>query len=391
MILCTAVLGCYAVPATHVVDPEPSEAGEGDADAVEDDAGVAPGDAGGSEAGASDAGRVDGGPMDAAPPRDGAADASPGADADASRCDCKDATKPVCIESTTSCVECQEDKHCGGGKKCHVLTGTCVGCLKQSDCAGNAMASACNATSHSCVPCSNGVDSECSDVPDLHVCNAGQCVQCAGDRREACSETKAGCSASNMCEGCKLDADCTRFRKVCDEPAGACVACTPDSETAQCLGKSCNPATKACTQTNVRSVDECGKCTADSECKDADHRCVVMSYQGTQRGGYCMKRTATGCTPPYSVPHTAGSLSGAAPESYCGFDQTLTSCEAILALLSDKMCAGGDAALCGGPGAVCGTLNTTLTNRCSYGCQASADCPSRFPCPTSGSSRFCGK
>jgi hypothetical protein len=188
------------------------------------------------------------------------------------------------------------------------------------------------------------------------------------------------------------DGDCARFQKVCDEVVGACVGCTIDSEAAQCAGKSCNPATKACTQTALKSVDECHKCTADSECLDANHRCVAMNYQGTARGGYCLRRQSAVCTRPYGTETTRGSLSGAPIETYCGVDELVTSCEAVLALLMDKGCPSGQASQCEAPGAICGTVGG-FPQRCSYGCEASRSCPDvlDLACPTSGNNKFCGK
>jgi hypothetical protein len=232
---------------------------------------------------------------------------------------------------------------------------------------------------------------DCSNVPGLNVCQAGTCVQCSGTRRDACGETSAACSTSFTCEGCKADADCQRFGKVCAEAKGSCVACTVDSEAAQCGAKSCNPATYACTQTDRASVDVCGKCVADSECK-ADHRCIPMNFRGESRGGYCMKRLSIGCSRPFAAaPIKRASLSGAAIEDYCGISEGATTCEAVLALLAGRPCADGDASNCGAEGALCGNVNGQIPPRCSYSCETSSDCPANSPCPVAGMDRYCGK
>lgn len=376
--LAMAVAGCYAAPAKHQVG-DPS----GDLDSGQH---IDPVGTDEADASASDDDR------DAEPDLDGdGAEVEEDAHADAGpRCSCTDAAAPICIEATGACVQCRNALDCAPGEHCLVATGQCVGCLDVSHCAGRASASFCEPATNECSGCRDGVDGDCNNVPGLNVCQLGTCVQCAGTRRAACGETAAACGASFSCEGCKADADCQRFSKVCDEATGSCVACTVDSEAAQCGGKSCNPATHACTQTDRASVELCSRCVADSECKP-DHRCIPMNFQGASRGGYCMKRVTGGCSPPFGVPIKRASLSGAAAEDYCGISEGKTSCEAVLALRSDRVCADGQASQCGAEGAVCGNVNHLTPPRCSYACDVSAECPAPFPCPMSGMDKYCGK
>jgi hypothetical protein len=238
--------------------------------------------------------------------------------------------------------------------------------------------------------CSEGFvprDGSCRDIDECsertHTCNVtATCANTDGGHDCKC--------ASVSCEACKADADCQRFGMVCDEAAGTCVACTIDSEAVQCRGKSCDPATHACTQTDRAGVDLCGRCVADSDCK-VDHRCIPMNFQGVSRGGHCMKRVTGGCSRPFGAPPIKrASLSGAAAEDYCGISEDRMSCEAVVALFSDRRCADGQASQCGAEGAVCGTVGA-LTLRCSYRCEVSAECPALFPCPTSGMDNYCGK
>ena len=368
--------GCYAMPSKHQVSEAPTGVEGGQlVEPVENDAGDDPDAEPALDGGAH---------PDADAPQDAQVDAGP-------RCDCTDPEQPICIEATGLCVQCRRPSDCEPGEHCLVATGQCVGCLDSTHCAGRASASFCDPATNVCTGCRDGVDSDCSSVPDLNVCQAGRCVQCAGARRAACGETAAACSASFACEGCKADADCQRFGKVCDEGSGRCVACTVDSEAAQCGGKSCDPAGHVCTQTDRASVELCTPCLADSECK-ANHRCIPLSFQGAARGGYCMKRVSSGCSEPFgAAPIKRASLSGAASDDYCGLIEDSTSCEAILALLGNRICATGDAAECGAAGAVCGHVNGLTPPRCSYACEVSAQCPTSIPCPVSGSDKYCGK
>jgi hypothetical protein len=311
-------------------------------------------------------------------PEDGAVEAP--------RCMCS-APTPVCIPETDRCVECQSDSQCSSGSYCLVATGQCVACLNANHCANKATASVCDTEKHVCVPCRAGMDTDCSNVNGLNVCNAGTCVQCTADRRSACGEDKPLCSAQLTCTTCSTDLDCQRFGKVCDEASARCVGCTLDSEQAQCASKSCNPASKQCTQTERGSVALCNKCVADSECM-AEQRCVELFFAGGSRGGYCMQR-ASACAPPFQAPpiHRA-SLSGAAAENYCGIAEQTASCEAILALQAALAC--NDATQCNAPGALCASVNRGV-KACTYACETNFECPSSTPCGGSGMDKYCGR
>lgn len=272
--------------------------------------------------------------------------------------DAADATTDATIDAKPTCM-CTTDK-----SVCIELTATCVECTTASN--------TCGTTKPLCHPSNN------------------QCVECLGSS-DCKQSTKPVCGTSdNVCRGCMADNECSSQGKVCREETGECVACTADSEATQCGAKSCNPATRACTQTDRASVNQCGKCVTDSECK-TDHRCIEMFFQSASRGGYCMKRLASGCEAPFrAAPINRGSLSGATPENYCGIVESRTSCEAVLSLLGDRACPNGQATECSSPGAICDNVNGGA-RRCTYSCEISAECPSTATCPTSGSDRYCGK
>jgi hypothetical protein len=299
---------------------------------------------------------------------DGSLDAETDAGDAFPACTCS-SDKPVCLGDGT-CVECTMDhsKACTGAKPVCGSQNTCVQCTE-------AHFSACTGTTPAC-------DTQ-----------ANACVACNTDSH--CAESSPACSLpQHTCGKCTEDADCTRFGKVCHEMTGTCVACTVDSEAAQCGDKSCNPATKQCTQTVRKTIQQCDACVADSECL-TDHRCIEMFFGlGAARvslGGRCMKRGVTGCMFPYSgAPINRQSLSGATTESYCGVAEERTSCEAIRKLQQGASCSTGGDQTCGAPGALCRRVNNT-DDLCTYTCEASAECPSVFACPTSGNDKYCGK
>ena len=139
-----------------------------------------------------------------------------------------------------------------------------------------------------------------------------------------------------------MDADCTHLTgtTVCDDTgvAGVCGECNAGNETA-CSANSCDPATFECTTTPRTSVRRCGACVADSECMNADDRCVPMDFMGAAHGSYCLKQADTGCAAPFTTPTASVvSTSGAVAEIYCGIDQVGTTCEAVLDLQDDSPC-----------------------------------------------------
>jgi len=259
------------------------------------------------------------------------------------------APKPVCDEPRDTCVECLEQTDCTSSSKakCDTTAKACVECLAPTDCA---------------------------------------------------SATRAKCDGTGACVKCTSNDDCSHIagKTVCDTNAGECVQCTGADETA-CGGKSCNPATKACTNTTIGSVGACGACVADSECSgggtaDPTARCVPMLFKGVARaGGFCLKRVAKTCAKPFQTPITTTSLSGKPSEQYCGIDQDSTRCEAVLDLIGDQSCADGQDTSCGcsrdgdqnctetGKGGLCKTVGVNA-KRCTYTCGTAGDCPTGKTC-----------
>ncbi len=291
------------------------------------------------------------------------------------RCPAPDASDDVGPDAEQSCRE-----GCAGSRPhCDEASGLCVECRDSADCADGV----CDETIHACVECLT--DGECPS--ERAHCVSRSCVACAADG-DCASPTAARCDiARHECVACERDAQCAHTGlAVCDE--GECVACTVANET-PCMGKSCNPATRTCTETTIGATGTCGACVADSECV-VDHRCVPVPFQGMERGGFCLRRKGdTSCVRPYVVLLPAESLSGAAEERYCGIDTDVTSCGAINALLnSSEPCTDDDS--CMADGALCRAVGG-LDSHCTYACGGVDNCPSREPysscAPDSG---WCG-
>lgn len=276
---------------------------------------------------------------------------------------CEGAT-PVCDEQSDTCVECLHTVDCEEGV-CDADTMECVQCLGSEDCDGEL----CDTEARLCVECLGNAD--CDD-PAASTCDTGVCSPCVDNE------------------------DCAHLSgtTVCDD--GECVQCTI-AEEAVCEGTSCDPATLTCTETEVGSVDDCGRCAADSECiggnqSDPERRCVPMEFDGEAReGGYCLRRQSQTCSRPYAIVINATSLSGALQEAYCGIDEDSVTCEAVVDLLSSRACPEGEDSECGcprdedgncteaGEGGLCRTVGV-FENQCSYQCGAENRCPSDFSC-----------
>jgi len=332
-----------------------------------------------------------------------AGDAASAGAAGTSACDgeCK-GTTPVCDAASNTCVECAKSSDCKAATPvCDATSNTCVECAKSSDCKSTSKP-ACDTTSNTCVACVANADCKDATKPFCDKA-AAQCVACL--KQADCTDAKASVCSAGACTACTVDADCTGIagKGVCD--AGTCVQCTVEKETA-CGGTSCNPATKQCTATPVGTVNYCGPCVADSECIGGnqaapDARCVPMKFLGTARpGGFCLRRVAVACTPPFGVPNTTASLSGAPAEPYCGIDQTTTRCEAVLDLVASRACTDGLATSCGctrnkagacidsGEGGLCKTVGA-FANRCTIPCGTADQCPGPLTCP-GGAKPYCG-
>jgi hypothetical protein len=266
-----------------------------------------------------------------------------------------------CLAATDTCVACLGNGDCGGTTPtCDTADHTCVGCVIESDCTGG---SHCEATSQTCVAC---LDST-------------QCTTAAGARCDTSAHTCAACVDSTDCAHLTATPICGS--------GGTCVQCTASNETA-CGANSCNPTTSTCTTTPRTTIATCHACVADSECMTAMDRCVPMQFMGASHGSYCLHPVSAGCTRPFTVTSTArASTSGVAAEPYCGVEETVTTCEAVLALVADTACT--TAADCGAGSLDDGRCVTVsgVMNRCTYSCGGAVQCPLGFMCGAMG---YCG-
>lgn len=265
---------------------------------------------------------------------------------------------------------------------CDVASMTCVACLETSDCASPAV---CKTNGHACVACNT--DTECATNITNRLCATDNtCVECLADT-DCNGPTEAKCNlTTHQCVPCDSNEQCEGISglSVCDDTdgTGECVECTVTDETA-CSGNSCDPATNECTTTPLASVGTCGRCLADSECANAEARCVPMTFQGNPReGGYCLRRKgSTDCLLPFGTLLNAVSLSGVASQDYCGVAQSLTTCEATLDMIAATDC-GGDNAVCGVPNLDDGLCRSVggFANKCTYACDDASQCSGSRTC-----------
>lgn len=252
---------------------------------------------------------------------------------------------PACDEDTGRCVECTatDERACvEDTPRCDVDNHVCVECLDTTDCT-SANAARCNTTTKQCVGCQSPAD--CESVPGAPLCSEGKCVQC-----------------------------------------------TPGDEDEDCGGRTCNPRTSTCTMTEIGSLGTCEACVTDSDCGELDNRCVAMLYQGTrfpdENTGFCLKTTAGLCMQPFSIPLEDGeSLSGGETDDYCGINQELATCPAVLALLNNDRCDMGEDDECPQPSGICRQVGF-LENRCTYPCSSVVECLEQDPPGRPGST--CG-
>lgn len=262
---------------------------------------------------------------------------------------------------TTECV--------GGTPICDELNSVCVQCLTPTDCEG---------------------------VEGRAMCNEGSCVECTSSTQCDTAELSL-CGEGGLCSACAINDDCMGVMdgvgnalNVCDTSgeSGVCVDCTEATAADDCGDFSCNPATQLCTETQRGDVPDCGRCLGDAECNFAGgFRCVPMEFQGTGRpDGYCLKLASETCSQPYNlVVLDAESLSGLEEATYCSINESITTCDAMRALRSGQVCAGGDELLCADAGARCEMIGIAA-NQCTIPCGAATQCPLGFTCDVD----YCG-
>lgn len=279
-----------------------------------------------------------------------------------------------------TCVECMMNEHCPVTDPV-CSENACVGCASPGDCNARTGMLACDTASGDCVECTVGNEIACTSQGKVCSSDGGSCVEC--NTNTDCPGGMPHCSEQHVCEPCSENSDCAGWKDgqrvlgLC--VAGACEECTVSNE-APCATASCNPKTLRCTDTPRASRNVCQTCDADSECK-ANHLCVNTLFKGVPQGGHCLKLDDDSCTRPFASGITRESLSApTTANSFCGFPEEITSCEAILGLfVNGDLCPSGADSECSQPGGICRKVGTQ-NNNCTYSCGGPSQCPTGYPC-----------
>jgi len=229
------------------------------------------------------------------------------------------------------------------------------------DCAG--ATPYCDETKMECVACLD--HPQCSDAAAAK-CDDGSCVAC--DDSAQC----AGITDASICE------------------LGACVECTADDDSACGGSETCDLLASECVDVAAGSVENCEACSNDAQC-ESGHRCVAMDFEGSAHGHYCLELPAPTCDRPFLVGINKPSLNGEAATDYCGIEEDLATCEAVLALVGGWFCTGTEgmcSALDGGteiavPGAICEPVGLG-GDSCTYACAQANQCLAGSPGNTCG-------
>ncbi len=244
----------------------------------------------------------------------------------------------------------------------------------------------------------NGVCDDCGGETPHCLETTRECVGCLDNAN--CSAADASRCVENSCVACEGDEDCNHLEGLAACDAGVCRECTPAREAELCRTESdqpasCNPQTYKCTNVQLGSLVDCEKCVSDSECGEV-RKCVPMKFRGDDlEDGYCQFLTSAGCQQHFiATLQDRVSLSGEDPANYCGIDENVTTCEAVLQYEAQELCT--DTAACGAT-----NLDDSRCERragqsalwCTYSCVDDNECPgsANCGCETAGcSNRFCG-
>ncbi len=265
-------------------------------------------------------------------------------------------TKPVCKESTDTCVQCLAPSDCvtATAMKCDTGKNTCVECLASTDCLG-ATAAKCDAGT--CVKCTTNDD--CAHVAGKTVCDAaaGECVQCTGADYASCG----------MSGGKPL---------ICDSKA------------------------RTCTNNKEHSADRCIPCVSDAQCA-LGQLCVKEQFGAPKQdvGNFCFWQQGApaggapaDCTLPANIPYVAALKNQTSVDGKMATICGLRSSTCIARnQFSSKDCAtsnAGDDQKCGfAPSNDSKCLPFGASQfRCSMACVSGDDCAGGLGC---GADSFC--
>jgi hypothetical protein len=270
----------------------------------------------------------------------------------------------------------------GGASEClKDEEGGCVECLEASDCTGASGGDLCHPTRHDCVECIESAD--CMD-PEASLCtDEGECVPCQDPIEHSdCAHIEGG---RNICDTSRGLGECVECTLSFQE------ACGPDTLV------TCDLVARQCVPIGLGDRGVCEPCTNDLQCV-TDHLCIPMTFQGEAHGegGYCLRKSP-GCARPYLFGGvTRVSLGGSTPSAVCAINESLTTCEAVLALVPPAtICEADEDCPKGG---LCRSIDGSLDLYCTYGCTSEVQCrpsveASAVACPFSDgdpANDYCG-
>lgn len=206
---------------------------------------------------------------------------------------CVGTPTPVCNPDTNTCVECNDDSHCGGTEPV-CLNHVCVPC--QNDNGGAQPA------------CNNAARPVCQKPPSAI---AGACTQCSATNGAACTGSTPVCLPEVGTCGCTQDAQCPTGN-ICVGTPGVCqpgcrtngtVPCAtgncqdPDLDGNGTCVQGCDPNNNQCTNPTPACVCPGGQTCVCTQC-DQTHPCP--SPQLCSPSGQCVQCTpgdTTNCDP----------------------------------------------------------------------------------------------
>lgn len=276
----------------------------------------------------------------------------------------------------------------------------------------------------------HGCSSARSDCDDLAICPiapsttssgmGGNALPCGG----ACTDDRPICdTVRDACVACTEDAQCVEADSArCDLEAGTCVPCdaspqctgvdgatvcrTSDGVCVKCdeldasacdSNQTCDLTSGTCVDTPEGSLGLCAACTNSTQC-GTGQACAQTRYKGINNGFFCLELgIAFSCDPPFKRSLSDRDTVEGALASVCGFDESTTSCGAIVAAREQRACTSdgfctppGGGASVEALGALCRSIQGVPGQVCTYGCAISDDCLASGPMSTCGPASHCG-
>ncbi len=210
-------------------------------------------------------------------------------------------------------------------------------------------------------------------APGSYCSATAGCVSCLTN--DQCPSRSAPACTDSACQGCRSDADCSRFVDAPACRAGECVACSATNHGVCDASRACDVRAGTCSSWPTGSSTVCEYCVSDAQCQPGQ-LCAPSSSLSATYGPVCLWRIDAGLpgapsgdcdsSAPFGLPFPIRSLDGV-NATVCALEY------ATCRTLTRYGLSCVDATTCGDSG-------HCVASRCTYSCNVPHACPEDRAC-----------